>query len=172
MNNIVNDSGHSCHAGVSATPEAGLTAKPLRERFSAPLGSLCASPRGYGGTPMATLLRPPGARGTRAQAHAVPLVDCLDAAPRIGRGMQLLSFAGNAVMRPRLRSRPVKRLFAGASTLFFIARNEGSSMVSNDYSCIHRIKYNRGNGHAFDHPFSIPQLPFASGLWDICHFVR
>ena len=143
MNNIVIcDAGYCRRPVVSPALEVGRAEKPERERDSAAVGSLRASPRGYGGTPMTSRIhQAPSARGTRAPSNAVHLVDCLDAAPRIGRGVQLLSFAGNAVMRPRLRSRPVKRLFAGLRALFFIARNEGSSMVSRDNACIHRMKY-------------------------------
>jgi hypothetical protein len=145
MNNIVNDSGHSAHAVVSPASQVGRAGMPWRERFSATLGALRASPRGYGGTPMATLCAQ-RARGTRAPLNAEIAPQIPASVPRLGRGVQLLSFAGNAVMRSRLRSRPVKRLFAGFRALFFIARNEGSSMATTDNPCIHRIKYNKSKG--------------------------
>lgn len=49
-------------------------------------------------------------------------------APRFGRGQQSPT--------PVSFSEP-----GTASALFFIARNEGSSMVPDNYACIHRIKY-------------------------------
>lgn len=144
MHNILNhDAGGCCHPVFPATPEVRRTGKPMRERFSAPLGSLHVIPRGYGGHPMATLLRSPGARGTRAPLSVAIAPQIPVSESRFGRGLQISSFAGNAVMRPFLRSRPDKWLFAGSRALFFIARNEGSSMVTSIHHCTHRIKYKR-----------------------------
>lgn len=96
--------------------------------------------RGMGGTPM--MDRKAGAprvRGTRTPCLAAALSAYLMTAPRKGRGVLLSGFASEVLAPCSITSRPDKRLFLGARALFFIARNEGSSMVSDNYSCIHRI---------------------------------
>lgn len=96
--------------------------------------------RGMGGTPMADRKAGlPGVRGTRTPCPVERLPARPGAAPRKGRGLQLPGFAGVVYACKSASSRPEKRLFAVARTLFFIARNEGSSMVPDNYSCIHRI---------------------------------
>lgn len=141
MNAILNhDACGCCRSFVPVTPEVRRTGKPRRERFSAALGSLSVIPRGYGGHPMSTACVQ-RARDTRAPLSVAIASQIPVSEPRIGRGLQISSFAGNAVMRPALRSCPVKPHFAGLHALFFIARNEGSSMVTSIHPCIHRIKW-------------------------------
>ena len=98
--------------------------------------------RGMGGTPMVNRKAGvPRVRGTRTPTIAAVLLVCSMMAPRKGRGLLLSGFASEVLTSSTLPSRPEKRLFLGANALFFIARNEGSSMTSDNYSCIHRIKY-------------------------------
>ena len=140
MNAILNhDAGGCCRSFVPVIPEVRRTGNPSRERFSAALGSLSVIPRGYGGRPMFTCCVQ-RARDTRAPLSVANEPQIPLSEPRLGRGLQISSFAGNAVMRPALRSRPVKPHFAGLNALFFIARNEGSSMVTSNHHCIHRMK--------------------------------
>lgn len=102
---------------------------------------------GMGGTPMASRKAGlPGVRGTRTPCPVERLPARPGAAPRKGRGLQLPGFAGVVYACKSASSRPEKRLFAVARALFFIARNEGSSMVPDNYSCIHRIKYTHRRG--------------------------
>ena len=97
---------------------------------------------GMGGTPMVNrTARAPRVRGTRTPKLAAALFAFLATASRKGRGVLLSGFAGEVLAPCSITSRPDKRLFLGACALFFIARNEGSSMVSDNYSSIHRIKY-------------------------------
>lgn len=98
--------------------------------------------QGMGGTPMVNRKAGvPRVRGTRTPMNVVALSVCSMTAPRKGRGVLLSGFAGEVLASSTLPSRPEKRLFLGANALFFIARNEGSSMTSDNYSCIHRMKY-------------------------------
>lgn len=122
MNAILNhDASGCCRVFLPVTPEVRRTGKPRRERFSAALGSLSVIPRGYGGHPMSTgcVQR---ARDTRAPLNVANLLQIPVSEPRFGRGLQISSFAGNAVMRPALRARPVKRLFVGLRALFFYSK--------------------------------------------------
>ena len=123
---------------------------PFQAAQAAPVGvaplahHLCRSRQrgGMGGTPMANRKAGlPCVRGTRTPLNAAALLVHLATAPRKGRGLLLSGFAGEVLAPCSITSRPDKRLFLGARALFFIARNEGSSMVSDNYSCIHRIKY-------------------------------
>ncbi len=140
MNAILNhDSRGCCRTDAFFAPQLRRTEKPRSESFSAALGSLNVIQRGYGGHPMVTLCVQ-RARDTRAPSIAVVAPNSPISVSRFGRRLQIPCFAGNAVMRPRFRSRPVKRLFAGLRALFFIARNEGSSMTTVNNPYIHRMK--------------------------------
>ena len=99
---------------------------------------------GMGGTPMVNRTAgAPRVRGTRTPRLAAALSAYLMTAPRKGRGVLLSGFAGEVLASSTLPSRPEKRLFLGVNALFFIARNEGSSMTSDNYTCIHRMKYDK-----------------------------
>lgn len=99
-------------------------------------------PWGMGGTPMIDRKAGvPRVRGTRTPCLAAALSAYLMTAPRKGRGVLLSGFASEVLAPCSITSRPDKRLFLGARALFFIARNEGSSMVSDNYTSIHRMKY-------------------------------
>ena len=103
--------------------------------------------RGMGGTPMVNRKAGvPRVRGTRTPTIAAALLVCSMTAPRKGRGVLLSGFAGEVLASSTLPSRLEKRLFLGVNALFFIARNEGSSMTSDNYTCIHRIKYTLPRG--------------------------
>jgi hypothetical protein len=140
-------------AGAGARHRAKLA--PHEGRDTAPVTPSCAQcavtptwatpptwRTGVWGHPMSNRnASAPRVRGTRTLMLAAALSACLRTASRKGRGVQLSGFACEVFAPYSLASRPEKRLFLGANALFFIARNEGSSMVSDNYSCIHRMKY-------------------------------
>jgi DNA-binding transcriptional regulator YiaG len=145
-------------AGAGARHRAKLA--PHEGRDTAPVTPSCAQcavtptwatpptwRTGVWGHPMSNRnASAPRVRGTRTLMLAAALSACLRTASRKGRGVQLSGFACEVFAPYSLASRPEKRLFLGANALFFIARNEGSSMTSDNYSCIHRIKYTLPRG--------------------------
>ncbi len=119
MNAILNhDVRGCCRSHAFNASHVRRTEKPRSERFSAALGSLNVNQRGYGVHPMVTLCLQ-CARGTRAPLNVVVAPNFPISVSRFSRRIQIFRFAVNAVMRPRLRSRPVKRLFAGLRSFFY-----------------------------------------------------
>jgi hypothetical protein len=97
--------------------QAKAPARPglgVEQGAGVPVGSVAANPEGRSG---AARVLANGGLGLGA--------------PRKGRGLHF----------PALVTSTWPALSQNAATLFFIARNEGSSMVPDDYSCIHRMNY-------------------------------
>lgn len=89
--------------------------------------------------------KPEGRSGAARVLKDGCYIDMSIAAPRSGRGLR-----SPAPLNPASLSAQIRAL-----ALFFIARNEGSSMVPDNYACIHRIKYDPRKPNPLPSPFRV-----------------
>lgn len=101
----------------------------------------CGGLWGMGQRPMTDRSsRTPRLRDTRSPYFAAAASVQPGTASRMGRGVLFHHCAAQQVAIKTRPSCPEKQVFLGHAALFFIARNEGSSMLPDNYACIHRMK--------------------------------